>query len=481
MKRVDRIALLLACAAFLLPASGRAAEGGARIALILDASGSMWGQIQGENKIVIARRVLQGVMKNLPAEAGVGLVAYGHRDKSDCNDIETVVPYGSTDRAALAAQIAALNPKGMTPITATLEKVFADLRQREGATTVILVSDGLETCGGDPCNAVAAAKAAGIEFILHVVGFDLGKENVAQLECAAVTGGGLYLSAGDAGELGKALEQAIEISPETPTGKLSVRTIAEGNLTDTTVEVIDAASGEIVTALRTYESPETNPRIMPLPDGTYDVVVSAVRISGRPQQKLSGVVIADGTTVEKTIDFGTGAIRVKVTRNGALSDASVSVYTAGTRSSVASGRTYRATTSNPLQKTVVAGTFDIEAKALEIANQPVQRWEGIDLAGGKVVELEHEFPSGTLRVGTTNGEALVDSAVSVTDAASGASVTGGRTYDREASNPKSFTLSPGRYRVKVRPVKADFSERQLEIAIEAGGEVTQTIDYTASE
>jgi len=465
------LAVTLACP------SARADQ--AQIALILDASGSMWGQIEGENKIVIARRVLKDLVKTVPADTHVGLVAYGHRKKSACDDIEIVVPFGSTDRNAILRKIDGINPKGMTPITATLTKVFTELREREAATTVILVSDGLETCGGDPCQAVRDAKAAGIEFVMHVVGFDLGDEDAAQLECAARAGGGLYLTANSAAELGKALEQAIEIIPETPTGRLSVTTMAEGELIDTTVAVIDAASGEVVTALRTYENEKTNPIVIPLPDGKYDISVEAVRIAGRPTQKFTGIEIAADKPVEKIVDFSTGTFRVKVTRNGALSDALVEFYAAGTSTSVVNSRTYRDATSNPRDKRITAGSYDIEAKALEIANHPVKRWERVALGGGEVLELEHEFVSGTLTIGAKRGAELIDVTVAVAAATTGTSVAVGRTYTRAESNPRSFVLSPGRYKVTLKPVKLDIPPRTLEVEVAGAAKVEKVVDFAA--
>ncbi len=85
--------------------------------LILEASGSMWGQIEGENKIVIARRVLGDLIDGLPADSDAGLVAYGHRREGDCDDIETILPLGPLDKAAMRASVEGLNPKGRTPIT----------------------------------------------------------------------------------------------------------------------------------------------------------------------------------------------------------------------------------------------------------------------------------------------------------------------------------------------------------------------------
>ncbi len=190
--------------------------GSPTVLLILDASGSMWGQIEGENKIVIARRVLGGLVDGLAADTEVGVIAYGHRREGDCDDIETVVPMGPLDPAALQEAVNGLNPKGKTPITRSVSQAFDLLRQRtgQGGATIILVSDGLETCGGDPCATVRTAKEQGIDFVLHIVGFDVAKEDVSSLECAAQAGGGLFLSAENAGELSACLLYTSDAADE---------------------------------------------------------------------------------------------------------------------------------------------------------------------------------------------------------------------------------------------------------------------------
>ncbi|MDY7095883.1 MAG: VWA domain-containing protein, partial [Acidobacteriota bacterium] len=178
------LAMVLAVVSSPVQAQEQAGDSAAepRLVLILDASGSMWGQVDGENKIVIARRALGDLLQNLPDEAQVSLLAYGHRREGDCQDVELIQPLGPLDREALSAQIEALNPKGKTPITRALEQAFEVAGESRGKTTVVLVSDGLETCGGDPC---AVARQAGVDLVLHVVGFGVEESDVSQLECTA--------------------------------------------------------------------------------------------------------------------------------------------------------------------------------------------------------------------------------------------------------------------------------------------------------
>lgn len=218
-----RLAVLILAVLFLGSPGATSAETATDLLLIIDASGSMWGQIEGENKIVIARRVLKDLIGTLPDDSQIGLVAYGHRREGDCEDVETVVAPGPVDKAALGARIDALNPKGKAPITTAIHKTVEVVRSRPGPATVVLVSDGIETCGGDPCQAVRDARDDGIELVMHVVGFDVGEVDVSSLECAAQAGGGLYLDADNAADLSAALDQAVAAPAEVPAGRLSVR------------------------------------------------------------------------------------------------------------------------------------------------------------------------------------------------------------------------------------------------------------------
>lgn len=200
--------LLLALMAGMLLTAAAGTAGAAampEVVFILDGSGSMWGKAGGQPKIDAAKAVMKRVVPELPAEVKVGLVAYGHRRKGDCADVQVLVAPGSTDRRALLAQVAALQPKGKTPIADSIKMVAEMLRSRENQTTIVLVSDGEETCHADPCGVVKALKASGIKFVLHVVGFGVGSRGKAQLSCLATAGGGRYFAASDAASLNQAL------------------------------------------------------------------------------------------------------------------------------------------------------------------------------------------------------------------------------------------------------------------------------------
>lgn len=186
-----------------------------RVVLVLDASGSMWGQIEGRSKVEIARETVAGLVGEWKPENSLGLVAYGHRRKGDCADIETLIESGPLDSAAFLRQVNALNPKGMTPLSAAVMQAAESLRHVEQKATVILVSDGEETCNLDPCQVGRELEAAGVDFTAHVIGFDVANpQHQAQLRCLAENTGGRYFNARNADELSGALGAVVAVSTE---------------------------------------------------------------------------------------------------------------------------------------------------------------------------------------------------------------------------------------------------------------------------
>ncbi|NOZ32238.1 MAG: VWA domain-containing protein [Alphaproteobacteria bacterium] len=185
--------------------------------IVLDGSGSMWGQIDGEAKITIARRVLSEVLGDVDASVELGLMAYGHRREGDCGDIELIVEPAAGMSAAIGQAAEKITPLGKTPLAASVRQAAEILRYTQEPATVILITDGIETCGVDICKAAQDLEAAGVDFQINVVGFGLSAQEGQQLICLAEETGGLYLAANDAAGLADALSQPLEeISTATP-------------------------------------------------------------------------------------------------------------------------------------------------------------------------------------------------------------------------------------------------------------------------
>ncbi|NNE92978.1 MAG: VWA domain-containing protein, partial [Verrucomicrobiales bacterium] len=178
--------------------------------IVLDGSGSMWGEVPGGVKIDVAREAVIDLVKNLEPDLEIGLMAYGHRKKGDCEDIELMVAPGKGNRDEILRSVKSIVPKGKTPLCDAVIQAADYLKFEEGKATVILVSDGIETCGKDPCAVGDFLAAKGIDFKCHIVGFDLTEQEKKAIDCLAKKTGGLYFDAKDADGLRESLNAAVD-------------------------------------------------------------------------------------------------------------------------------------------------------------------------------------------------------------------------------------------------------------------------------
>jgi hypothetical protein len=192
------------------------------ILFILDASGSMKAKTGSKTKMDAAKEVITELISDLPSTIHAGLMAYGHRRKDDCEDVELLIPVGPIQKDAFAQKVQALQPLGQTPISFSIRQAADVLKGVAGKKAIILISDGEETCKKDPCAVAAELKKADIDLKVHVVGFGLDTAAAKkQLHCIAEATGGTYAEAGNAEELKKKIAEAAAAETEGgDTGKL---------------------------------------------------------------------------------------------------------------------------------------------------------------------------------------------------------------------------------------------------------------------
>ncbi len=191
--------------------------------LILDSSGSMaTATSTGEPRIDAAKRVLTNVIGTIPNDTGrinVGFRVFGHTGNNtesgraeSCRGTELRVPISGVNREALLGQVDAYQPVGWTPITLALTEAAKDFpAAAEGIrNSMILVTDGLETCDGDPCAAATAIAQGDVKGVINVIGFGTSPEETATLSCIANNSGGLLLSANNYDELLAAVFTILE-------------------------------------------------------------------------------------------------------------------------------------------------------------------------------------------------------------------------------------------------------------------------------
>ncbi len=270
--------------------------------LILDASGSMWGQIEGKAKIEIARGVLSELLDEMPASTRLGLMAYGHTKKGDCSDIALLSEIGAS-RAAIKKAVQGISPKGKTPISASVKMAAEKLKYTQSKATVILISDGIETCNLDPCALGKQLAADGVDFTAHVVGFDIvDKKTETQLQCLAESTGGLYLSAANAGELSTAVGATI-VSQQVgaaPAKLYLAATVLENGPTIGTGlnwRVQKTGGGEIV-----YEGDNKGEVNTEIPPGVYDVFVTQISDGLKGVRRLMNIAPGRQTNITIALD-----------------------------------------------------------------------------------------------------------------------------------------------------------------------------------
>lgn len=279
-----------ACATlFLIGTASHAAaqEVDSQTMLVLDGSGSMWGQIDGVAKIEIARDAVDRMLNDWPENRGIGLIAYGHRTEGDCSDIETLVPPGALDRAGFDEAIESVTPLGKTMIGASVEASVDALSGQDLPSSIIVVTDGLETCGADLCELGDKLAQGNTAMTAHVIGFDV-EDTDGQLACLAENTGGRYLSVADAESLTGALQEVSEeTSEEETSAPLRVDEFERNELGETWTIDNPEPSGYILEdgALMTMTvqsgsiGTEEQPNIfrwtdVELPEGDWDITAS---------------------------------------------------------------------------------------------------------------------------------------------------------------------------------------------------------------
>jgi Ca-activated chloride channel family protein len=431
------------------------------ILFIYDASGSMWGQIDGKTKMNLASSVLTNVVNGLDVNQKIGLVAYGHRNKSDCEDVEFLVDIQNQEKSVIGQKLAGIKPLGKTPLAHSASLVVDYLKIEKSKATIILITDGIESCNGDLCKVIKNAKEAGIEFKLHIVGFGLKEGEKEALQCAAIAGGGKYFDAVDSKGLTAVLEKATSTTIDDPESNFKVFATKNKQPIDAYALIFEKGSESSIASMRTYR--DTGDVF--LSDGNYTMRVRALENTDLEPITVA-FVVKDGMSVVQEVSFDAGTLRVTTTNNGSGWDAMVKVKDPISNKVIAQTRTYGRTK----EMQVPPGAYNLTFEALTIKGELAKgQRNDLKVLGGELKEISYDFPSGIAMVGVKFGDELVDAAVNIKSMDSNAHVAGSRTYTSASSNPRKFILSPGNYSVTIQTLGAHKGHKQqFEMKIQAG-------------
>ncbi|MEZ4802354.1 MAG: VWA domain-containing protein [Gelidibacter sp.] len=455
---MKQLAFILCVFGFSFQIHAQESKAPSPILFIYDASGSMWGQLDGKTKKEIASNVLSTAVNNLPDNQNIGLIAYGHRQKGDCKDVEFMVDLNNNSKSKINSAVKGINPLGMTPLAYSATQAINSLRDSKTKATIILVTDGIESCDGNICDVITKAKAEGIDFKLHIVGFGLKESETEQLKCATKAGDGNYYDASNADGLAGVLNEATSQTVDKGPGNFTVYTIKNGKPIDALVKAFKAGTKEEIDGRRTYGDTV----FLSLPQGNYDLKVQALENSRVEPIVIGNVQSFDDKITHQTISFDGGQINLITLNNGEGWDCTSKVI--NKEGKVVGGkRTY----GKPATIEVNPGTYDVEIGALRIDGLDItHRFENVKVEAAKTTTIEYNFKTGKAMLGVKMGETLVDAVVSVNDKKTGKNVAGGRSYTSASSNPREYILNPGTYEIVIKPVKKEYAGKNQTFTIE---------------
>lgn len=238
IKRGVGIMLLVLFAFSFVPAKLKAQENKkTRILFLFDLSGSMWGEMKGgKRKVDVAKAILSRLADSLDNVENLELAlrAYGHtakRNKQDCKDTRLEVPFAAHNGQNIKQRIAQLQPSGTTPIAYSLSEASLDFPNKRAKNIIILITDGIEECNGDPCAVSQALQASNIIVRPFIIGLGMNEDYGKYFECV-----GRYFSAETENDFRSVLSSVITQALNNTTLQVNLNNIS-GKPTQTNINM----------------------------------------------------------------------------------------------------------------------------------------------------------------------------------------------------------------------------------------------------
>ena len=283
-----------------------------RILFLLDGSGSMKDKMDESTRFELSKKIIADYLdslSNLKMQVESAVRVFGHQyppaDKN-CTDTKLMIPFGKHVASNVLAQLNTINPQGWTLISYSLEQAASDFPYEEGVKIVIiLITDGLETCGGDPCAVAEMFQRRRISLKPFIIGLGLPEENQRYFDCV-----GKYFDAPSSSSFNKAMNTVITQALNPTTAQINLLN-QFGKPTETNMEVslFDSHNGELIYnfihALNEKELPDT---LKLDPSGKYDIKVHSF-----PSVTKKGIELVAGTHNIIAVDVPQGTLKLSET------------------------------------------------------------------------------------------------------------------------------------------------------------------------
>ncbi len=364
------------------------------IDVLLDASGSQGVAFGGkESKFDIQKSALADVvlqLKQTEFPRNIGIRAFGSGkpvDAHDCNDTVQVYPVGTPNLDEIVKVLAPLKAQGESPIAVALDAASKDFPPGQNVDQVIvLIADGTDTCGVDPCKTAKAIHLANPRTIIHVIGFDLSQDDEQKVSCIAANSEGRFYLARNELELRRWLDEAVS---STIPYNLRITTVAGATPIPTTITILKGGTNQTVKTEMSFGT-----KSLRLPPGSYDVLVEYTGSPElkKPQKIISGVEVLEKTKVEQELNFDLGSMTVSsIDTSGKLVPATYQVMKDGGMIAQIDGK------AEAISFFLTPGTYDIVAEQKEMTPEKITLTESvIEVKPGEAVEKTFRFQKGEL-------------------------------------------------------------------------------------
>lgn len=423
-----------------------------RILFVLDASGSMSARWQENSRWEVAIRLLSNIMDSLERRQGVevALRVYGHqtsRDGGDCKDTKLEVAFGADSQQRIKQRLKSIKPLGNTPIAFSLSQSASDFPTDPFSRNIlILITDGLENCSGDPCQVSYQLQKQHIFLKPFVIGLGLDATMKDAFNCV-----GTYYDAEQEVAFNKALNMVVAQALNSTTVQVDLLDqFLLPSETNVAMTFYDSELGiDRYNFLHTINSRKVSDTLLLDPANIYDLVIHT-----NPELRKSKIKLDPGKHNIIKVNSPQGALELLV--------GGVSGYR-NLRATVRNARTGELVAIHEFntQRRYLTGTYDIE-----VLTTPIMRFNEVKIEQGKTARIQIPQPGMVNLVSNTEGFGAIFS------------TSGTRLEKVHDLNPNGSTetvvLQPGNYKVVYRSKN---SSRALftiekEFTVTSGGIVT---------
>ncbi|MTD96227.1 VWA domain-containing protein [Hyphomicrobium sp. xq] len=463
--------------------------------IVLDGSGSMWGNLGTEklSKLEMARAALRALLPSLRTDARIGIASFGHRRRGNCGDAEVILPPDINGPERLTQPVEKLNAMGKGPLVLALRESAQAIA---GATpaSIVLVADDLDNCGQDVCTALGDILATNPNLVVHTVAIGFDKPKLDHISCIPRQTGGKLWDAQDAVGFNSAIGQAVKLAllqsgptapaPEpaqaeaqkpaagAPPGLYLSAGLGPTSATlDTPVHWRITKSGADGQPVRDTRAAAVFEKLEP---GSYDIEADV----GLARARQTVDVAAD-QAVQVRVDLNAGVLKMQARSTTAAPPLTSPVFTVSPAKADAGDAPIWVGRDTQPEILLPAGDYVVTAQ-----NGLARQQTSVTIGAATGTSFNSMLASGTLELSATRGTAAVpgdavdDGVTFILHQDDPDAPQGRREVARSAAPAPSFMLPSGTYYVTARTAT---SEARDQLAIGAGDVVKRALPLSLAQ